>query len=802
MRNKRLTCFFACLWRVLLLALPARAAEFEIVDVLRVDGYTIMQSSVDVAGNRFAVGGSTLSAQYGKVGIGTSTPSFLLQISSAPGAGGDLLVISTGSSDVIRMTGAGEIYANKFYGDGFGLTNLAVAGDDLGNHVATATLNMAGFNIVSAASVTASSLTVTGNAFSVGGATLNVNAGNVGIGTVPGVRLHVSGPGSDILRWQYGADDTYGLLTAGTAGVGLDVYNADAGYGLGVSFGGVEAHRFTKEGNVGIGMVNPGVRLEVSGQAKVAGTDNNVVRWQYGADDTYGMLTAGIGGVGLDVVNANAGFGLAMMFDGVETHRFTKAGNVGIGTVDPGARLEVAGQVKITGGTPGPGKVLISDAVGLASWATPTGDNLGDHTATTQLKMGNYAVWSSSDITAARYQINGSTMVAVLPGMNSIAYGLNAGRSNVVSGDYNTFIGNDAGASNTTADNNTANGYAALYSNTTGNGNTANGGSALYFNTTGFQNTANGYYALYSNTAGSRNTANGSFALRFNTTGSRNIANGDTSLASNTTGDDNIVIGYAAGSWSTTGSANTLIGSEAGKGASGNSFSSSTIAGYQAGISLTTGSDNLLLGWRTGDALTTGSRNIIIGYDTDASAPAASSELNLGGVLFGKLDARTVGISTRVPQAALDIVSTGTAANIYAQFWRNGSGVVVASMTSEGALQPRSLEVNGAALFSAEYNNGNSGTAATITWANGSKQVLTLTGNATLTFSAPAGKAGSFVLRLVQDATGSRTVTWPAAVKWRGAVAGNLSTAASSVDIVTFYYDGTNYYACASTGYQ
>ena len=47
-------------------------------------------------------------------------------------------------------------------------------------------------------------------------------------------------------------------------------------------------------------------------------------------------------------------------------------GNVGIGTVSPVAKLEVAGQVKITGGTPGVGKVLMSDATGLASWTTPS----------------------------------------------------------------------------------------------------------------------------------------------------------------------------------------------------------------------------------------------------------------------------------------------------------------------------------------------------------------------------------------------------------------------------------------------
>lgn len=50
----------------------------------------------------------------------------------------------------------------------------------------------------------------------------------------------------------------------------------------------------------------------------------------------------------------------------------TNSGNVGIGTAIPSAKLEVAGQVKITGGSPGAGKVLTSDSSGLASWATPS----------------------------------------------------------------------------------------------------------------------------------------------------------------------------------------------------------------------------------------------------------------------------------------------------------------------------------------------------------------------------------------------------------------------------------------------
>ena len=51
----------------------------------------------------------------------------------------------------------------------------------------------------------------------------------------------------------------------------------------------------------------------------------------------------------------------------------TGGGKVGIGTTNLNsvAKLEVAGQIKITGGNPGLNKILVSDATGLASWQTP-----------------------------------------------------------------------------------------------------------------------------------------------------------------------------------------------------------------------------------------------------------------------------------------------------------------------------------------------------------------------------------------------------------------------------------------------
>ncbi len=70
---------------------------------------------------------------------------------------------------------------------------------------------------------------------------------------------------------------------------------------------------------------------------------------------------------------------------------------VGIGTASPKAKLEVAGQVKIDGGSPGDGKVLTSDADGLATWETlvSSGDNFGDHTATQNINLNDN--WISGD---------------------------------------------------------------------------------------------------------------------------------------------------------------------------------------------------------------------------------------------------------------------------------------------------------------------------------------------------------------------------------------------------------------------
>jgi hypothetical protein len=88
--------------------------------------------------------------------------------------------------------------------------------------------------------------------------------------------------------------------------------------------------------------------------------------------------------------------------------------------------------------------------------------------------------------------------------------------------------------------------------------------------------------------------------------------------------------------------------------------------------------------------------------------------------------------------------------------------------------------------------SANSSTAITLDLANGTVQIITLTGNATITMpTATSGK--SFILMLKQDGTGSRTVTW-STVKWAGGTAPTITSTASRQDILSFFADGTNWY--------
>lgn len=121
------------------------------------------------------------------------------------------------------------------------------------------------------------------------------------------------------------------------------------------------------------------------------------------------------------------------------------------------------------------------------------------------------------------------------------------------------------------------------------------------------------------------------------------------------------------------------------------------------------------------------------------------------------------------------------------------ASITTATITTANITSGRANTV----VFATEYDNGNSGTSKTINFGNGQKQKITITGNCTFTFTAPPGP-GNFLLKMVYGGSNYTGHTWPATVKWGGAASPSFTPTSGNTDIVTFYFDGTNYYGVAS----
>ena len=211
---------------------------------------------------------------------------------------------------------------------------------------------------------------------------LRINSsGNIGLGTAsPTSRLHVSGdmrltgPFID----ASGDAGTAGQILSSTAtgtdwiaapsgGSGDNLGNHIAtqnlrlnGYWLS-NDGGSEGIFVTANGNVGAGLSNPVHNLTVNNSIGIQNSSTG-----YGTSDGFALFNDGLNFSFYNYENGHIRFGA----NGSTRLQIEPNGNIGIGTITPGAKLEVAGQVKITGGSPGSGKVLTSDANGLASWQT------------------------------------------------------------------------------------------------------------------------------------------------------------------------------------------------------------------------------------------------------------------------------------------------------------------------------------------------------------------------------------------------------------------------------------------------
>lgn len=173
-------------------------------------------------------------------------------------------------------------------------------------------------------------------------------------------------------------------------------------------------------------------------------------------------------------------------------------------------------------------------------------------------------------------------------------------------------------------------------------------------------------------------------------------------------------------------------------------------------------------------------------YSTNATATATTKTVNLGtGGAAGSTSNINIGSSnggtTTVNSPTLAVNSAITA-----------GGVAVPTISSTSTLTNKTLTTPNIASIKGTLTTDTDG--ATITFDKNTSDFhnVVLGGNRTLALSNMAA-GDRIVLRLTQDGTGSRTVTWFGTIKWAaGGTAPTLTTTASKADVFGFL--------CTSTG--
>jgi len=169
-----------------------------------------------------------------------------------------------------------------------------------------------------------------------------------------------------------------------------------------------------------------------------------------------------------------------------------------------------------------------------------------------------------------------------------------------------------------------------------------------------------------------------------------------------------------------------------------------------------------------------------------ASANAWTNAVGLSGNSW----ANTVGIAGN-NYASILSANNSAASN----GWANTVGSSANSFANITYAPKISPTFTGTITINANIANQTLTDAATINWNVSLGSVATVTLSDNRTIAAPTNlKIGTYILHVIQDGTGGRSMTWDAVFKWPTGVAPVLSTSPNARDLFSFVCDGTNLY--------